>query len=119
MKGASAVSPQQQAENAVATWLSDHVDDPQGSLRTVLHRQVKASKLLLDRPDEPVAAASACIEQLLSSDHWLHEIVRLADVEWGRTMDERPHFDRAGSAPHPDDPYTLESVRQTLQKALR
>jgi hypothetical protein len=33
-------------------------------------------------------------------------------------MDERPHFNREGSPPHPDDPYTNESVRMALREAL-
>jgi hypothetical protein len=34
-------------------------------------------------------------------------------------MDERPHFERTGSAAHPDDPYTVESVRNTLAGVLQ
>jgi len=33
-------------------------------------------------------------------------------------MDERPHFEKAGAPPHPDDPYTLESVRASLNRML-
>jgi len=49
----------------------------------------------------------------------LKEIVSEADVEWGRAMDERPHFERDGAPPHPNDPYTLEDVRTTLSEALK
>jgi hypothetical protein len=49
----------------------------------------------------------------------LKELVRSADAEWGRTMGERPHFEKEGEPPHPEDPYTAESVRNALAEALR
>ena len=118
MKGASAISRQQEAENAVGIWLAANIADPAGSLRVVLHRQLKSSKLLLDNVDDPPVAAAAYIRQILASEHRLREIVREADTEWGRAMDERPHFEREGSPPHPDDPYTASSVRKALDEAL-
>jgi hypothetical protein len=43
-------------------------------------------------------------------------VVREADVEWGRVFGERPFFEQEGRPPHPDDPYTLESVRAELTR---
>jgi hypothetical protein len=34
-------------------------------------------------------------------------------------MGERPHFEREGSPRHPDDPYTVESVRNALSRLLQ
>jgi len=48
----------------------------------------------------------------------LKEFVREADVEWGRVTDERPYFEKAGLGRHPNDPYTIDSVRNTLLKLL-
>ena len=118
MKGASAISPQQQAENAAGVWLAANITDPAGALRTVLHRHLKASKLLLDNVDDPSVAAAAYLRQILASEQRLREIVREADAEWGRAMGERPHFEREGCPPHPDDPYTFDSVRKALDEAL-
>ena len=39
-------------------------------------------------------------------------------VEWGRVNGERPHFERPGCQPSPDDPYTTDSVRTTLSRLL-
>jgi hypothetical protein len=119
MKGACAISPQQQAENAVGVWISTSVTDPVGSLRAALNRHLKGSKLLLENVDDPLAAVAAYFQQLLASEQRLRELVRQADVEWGRTMDERPHFEREGSQPDADDPYTTEGVRKTLVEALQ
>ena len=119
MKGGSPLSPQQQAENAVAAWLAANLADPHGALRTVLYRHIRSSRLLLEGADDPLAAAGDSIRHLLASVHGLSDIVREADAEWGRTMDERPRFNRPGITPDVDDPYTVESVRRLLEDALR
>lgn len=118
MKGASVLSRQQEAENAIGVWLAASIADPAGALRKVLHRHLKASTLLLDNLDDPSAAAAAYLRHILASEQRIREIVNEADAEWGRMMDERPHFEREGSPPHPDDPYTLASVRTALEEAL-
>jgi len=118
MKGASPVSRQQQAENEIASWISRHVADPAGALKSVLNRQVKGSQLLLRNLDRPLDALAEHCRRLSDSGPLLQELVREIDTEWGRAMDERPHFERAGAPPHPDDPYTLESVRAALKRML-
>ena len=118
MKGASPVSREKQAELAVEAWIAGNVADATGALRLVLLRQVAASKPLQDNPDEPLAAVALSLRRLLSSAELLKDVVREADAEWGRRMGERPHFDRDGTVPSADDPYTLISVRETLTGAL-
>ena len=119
MKGASPVSPVRQAEVEVGTWLKTHVDDTPGALQLVLHRHVKGSAMLLDNLDRPLIALRNLCEEVLDSDYRLKELVREADVEWARAIDERPHFEREGMPPHPDDPYTIESVRHALGAIVR
>jgi hypothetical protein len=119
MKGASPVSRVQQAETEVGSWLRGHITDSAGGLPVVLHRQLKGSKLLLDNLDQPLIAVAEYCRHVLASDSRLKELVREADVEWGRAMDERPYFEREGSAPNPDDPYTVESVGKALGEALK
>ena len=118
MKGASPVSPVQQAETEIGTWLRHHVTDPDGALKVVLHRQIKGSKGLLDSIDKPLAAVAAHCRHILTSDYLLKELVRQADVEWGRTMGERPFFDREDAPPNPDDPYTARSVAAALAEIV-
>lgn len=119
MKGASPVSPIQQAETEIGNWLGNNLADDCGSLSVVLHRQLKGSQLLLENLDRPLVGLEAFCERVLAAENLLKEIVREADVEWGRSMDERPVFEREGTPPHPDDPYTVESVRQALEDALK
>jgi len=118
MSGASPVSEVQQAETAIGTWLRAHLPDGSGALKAVVHRHLKGSRALLDNLQEPLEAVAAFCERILGSDELVRELVREADVEWGRAMDERPHFDRENSPAHPDDPYTAESVRAALRVVL-
>ena len=119
MKGASPISPVQQAETEIGTWLSINLADVGGALKVVLSRHLKGSRLLLDNLDQPLVALEAFCRGVLASDNQLRELVREADVEWGRAMDERPHFEREGASPNPDDPYTVEGVRKALAEVVR
>jgi len=118
MKGASPVSPVQQAETEIGNWLGNNLADDCGALRAVVHRQLKGSELLLENLDQPLIALAGYCRRVVASDNLLKEIVREADVEWGRSMDERPYFERDGSDPDPDDPYTIASVRDALIDAM-
>jgi hypothetical protein len=101
----------QQAEIEIEQWLRGHLEDASGALQVVLHRHVKASELLLNGYDRPLIALAAYCRRVLDSDYVLKELVRDADVEWGRLMVQRPHFEK-GSPGDPEDPYTAESVRK-------
>jgi hypothetical protein len=116
MKGQSPVPRLQQAEVEVAAWLNSHLMDAEGALKEVLHRDVKESELLLNNLDRPLVALARYCQQVLDSDYLLKELVRNADVEWGRTMGERPYFEKQGSPSHPNDPYTIGSVRSTVSE---
>ena len=118
MKGASPVSPIQQAETEVSNWLRDNLDDPTGALQVQLHRHIKGSATLLNNLDRPLAALGEYLRRIGESEAVLEEVVREADVEWGRRMDERPHFEREGAAANPEDPYTVQGVRKLLTEAL-
>ena len=98
MKGASPVSRMQQAEIEIGTWLGNNLSDDGGALRVVLLRHLKGSKLLADNLDRPLVALAEYCRSLLATDYLLREIVREADTEWGRAMDERPYL-RAGRRP--------------------
>ena len=56
--------------------------------------------------------------EVLGSEYGLKELVREADVEWGRVFGERPRFETDGCPAAPDDPYTAESVRTALTQLV-
>ena len=118
MKGESPVTRMQQAETEIGTWLRCHLIDSGGSLEVVLHRRVKGSELLLNNFDKPLVVLASYCQQVLGSDYLLREVVRDADIEWGRMMGERPYFEREGSPCNPEDPYTVDSVRSALNELL-
>ena len=113
MKGGSPVSRKRQAELEVEEYLRLNLVDKGGVLRIVILRQLAGSLISADY-EKPLAALAAYIPGVLASEHLLEELVREADAEWGRVQGERPYFQSPGRAPHPDDPYTVDSVRASL-----
>jgi len=118
MKGESPVSRVQQAEAEIDTWLRTHLSDGGGPLEIVLHRSIATSELMLENLEQPLVVLAAYCRRVLESDRLLEEFVRDVDVEWGRRMEERPHFEKEGTPPHVDDPYTIEFVRSALSRVL-
>ena len=118
MKGVSPIARQQQAEAAIESYLDRNLKTAAGALSVVLLRHVRESELLLANLDQPLVVLAACIQRVLDSEYLLAELVRESDVEWGRVYGERPFFQREGSPPHEDDPYTPASVRADLSKLL-
>ncbi len=118
MKGQSPVSPLQQASLQIESWLNTHLIDGGGALGALLLRDVTGSEFLLNDFDHPLAVLKNYCQQILDSEFELRELVRNADVQWGRIMCERPYFEKVGAPQHPDDPYTLESVRTKLSRLV-
>jgi hypothetical protein len=119
MKGESPIARMQQAGVEIETWLRRHLVDAGGVLEVVLLRRIKESELLLNNFDQPLAVLAGYCQQVLGSDYLLKELVRDADIEWGHVLGERPHFEKEGSPPDADDPYTVDSVRTTLSGLLK
>ena len=114
MKGVSPVSRKQQSEAEIEAYLNRHLVDAGGVLMGVVLRGVKESEPLLHNLDQPLVVLARCVRHVLDSEYLLKELVREADVEWGRVFGIRPYFEKEGCPPHPDDPYTIESVRLAL-----
>jgi hypothetical protein len=119
MKGESPITRMQQSEIEIGSWLRSHLVDSGGALEVVLHRRVKGSELLLNNFDQPLGVLASYCQQVLDSEYLLKEVVRDADIEWGRMMGERPYFEREGLPPDPDDCYTVESVRASLSGLVK
>ena len=118
MKGVSPISRQEQAAAEIQEYLNQHLTDYGGSLQGILLRRLTATDVLLKDFDHPLAGLASYVQKLLASEYGLQELVREADVEWGRVLGERPCFEQEGCTPDPDDPYTLESVRAALTQLV-
>jgi hypothetical protein len=114
MKGESPVTHLQQTVAEIQEYLDRHLVDAAGVLSGVLLRQVRESELLLKSIEQPLVALGGYVQHVLGCEYALKELVREADVEWGRVFDERPYFEGDSGPPDPADPYTLESVRAAL-----
>jgi hypothetical protein len=119
MKGASPVTLKRQAEAEVGEFLEQHLPDAAGSLRVVLLRRVVESQLLLANLDQPLVVLGAFAQRVRDSEFLCKELVREADVEWGRAFEARPILEQEGEPPNPDDPYTATSVGAALSELLR
>lgn len=116
MKDASPVPRTKRAAVAVNRLLGDHLDDVSGCARQVLEASVIDDLATLERHlAAPVGAILERVDRLLANEEALRGFVRRVDTEWGRMMVERPHFERPGRPPHPEDEYTWASVRRTLE----
>jgi len=119
LKGASPTPVVQRARLELQQWLEEHLRDADGALRTVILRRLSDRTELLERNlGRPAATVATWLDQVLPHPGLVAELVREADVEWGRRFDERPRFERSGEEPTPDDPYTVAGVSELLE-ALR
>jgi hypothetical protein len=114
LKGESPVSRLRQAAVEIDTWLRSHLADGGGPLEVILGRCVAGSELMLRNLEQPLVVLADYCRNVLASESLLQELVRDVDIEWGRQMGERPHFEKVGTPPHPDDPYTIGIIRKTL-----
>ena len=115
MKGGSPLTPYEQAHHQIMVFLNRQlrdavmeksVDDWIG-----LHRQQVEEDL-----KHPIQGLLDIIEHTLAREGPLLEFVRTVDFHYGHMMQERPHFQQSGEPPHPEDAYTINSVRQALNK---
>jgi hypothetical protein len=119
LKGESPIARKTQAAVEIETWLGRHLTDAAGALHVVLFRRVRESELLLKNYEQPLVVLAAYCQQVLDSEYSLRELVRESDAECARIFGERPYFDQEGSPPHPDDCYTVESVRSDLSELIK
>ena len=68
--------------------------------------------------DAPLNSLSNFLQSLLSQKTLLQDFVRRVDMKWGELYDERPHFEKPGQPPHPEDEYTHVSVHAQLTEIL-
>jgi hypothetical protein len=115
LKGASPTPVIQRALLEIDHWLAAHLPDGPGSLQTVILRHLAGHPDLLEAGlGDPAGTMARWLDKLLAVPAALAELVREADMEWGSQYQERPHFERPGQDPSPDDPYTVAGVTSLL-----
>lgn len=114
LKGESTVPKLVQAITAVNTFIDRNLEDPSAALQAILHQWVKGDPRVSHYKETPLLALTEILATIIDRPPLLYELVRQVDIKWGQMYGERPHFQQPGQAPHPDDEYTHESVRQDL-----
>ena len=118
-RGVSPVPRLQQVQIELSQFVSRHVTDHSGALRSVLIRHIMTSETLVAQHfDAPLDALTLLLDRILESEVRYHDFVQEVDIEWGRLMQETPYFQEPGEPAHEDDEYTHESVLADL-KSLR
>ncbi len=119
MKGESPIPRLVQARHGAQQALKESLIDGPGALHRVLEQWlVDDERRLSQYLEHPTEAVKDLLIAVLRSPATLYELVRQTDVTWGQIYDSRPHFQQPGQPPHPDDEYTHESVRETLEQCL-
>ena len=86
---------------------------------TLLLRRVRESETLFKMGyEQPLTVLALFCERILGSEGLLRDFVTEVDAQWGRIYLERPHFQKDGRPPDPDDPYTFASVRIALSELM-
>jgi hypothetical protein len=119
LKGESPIPKLVQVKSAIKHFINLHLSDSAGALQATLLTTVQSDDVICSRHfDTPLQALTEMLHPLIAHDVQLREFVRQVDMRWGQMYDERPHFERPGHPPHPDDEYTIESVRSQLQALM-
>lgn len=119
LKGESLVPPLIQVKNELTVFMRNHLRDPEGALQATLLDLIQADDVVCSRYFEaPLQALVEILQPLVTQDAALRNFVRRVDMRWGELYGERPHFEIPGQPPHPDDQYTVASVRSQLQDLL-
>ncbi len=118
-KGAEAVPKHKQAKIQIERFIRDHLRDASGALKRELEIKVTENDVLVgEHVDAPLEAIRSVVQRILGNDPTLFEFVRQVDQRYGQKFGVKPHFQSPGQEPHPDDPYTHDSVRAALQSLL-
>ena len=119
LKGESPIPKLVQVKSAIKHFINLHLRDSAGALQATLLIAVQADDVICSRHfAHPLQALVEILHPLLNQEAQLREFVRQVDMRWGQMYDERPHFELPGQPPHPDDEYTIQSVRSQLQALM-
>lgn len=118
-KGESLVPPLVQVKNELIVFIRNHLQDPSGALQAVLLDLIQTDNVVCSRYfGAPMLALAELLQSLITQDVYFRDFVRQVDMRWGQMYGERPHFEIPGQPPHPDDEYTMASVRSQLEELL-
>lgn len=115
IKGESPIPRLEQIITEINLFINQHLHDPSGALREMLHILVKEDELKISsHPEAPLLYLKEMLNDYINNDQLLYELVREVDFKYGQIFKELPHFQKEGEPPHRDDEYTHASVKVQL-----
>lgn len=119
MKGHNPVPAIDQLVAALNDFIRENIRDTSGMLLSVLQERVKNQSLALsEHAEKPFSFLHGLIRSYLDHPERLYELTRQTDTRWGQLSGEKPHFQKPGAPPHPDDEYSHGSVTAKLKNLL-
>jgi hypothetical protein len=119
-EGESPVPRLTQVKTELQQWVSHRLKDPDGALVDTFQQYISRQESLLEQHfDTPLEAIKIILKKLLAEKILFTDFVRQIDQNWGKKYQEKPHFQTMGQKAHPDDEYTLESVRNSILDLLQ
>ena len=116
LKGGQVVPELTRAVTAINSFIMENLSDASGALRSVLTTMVKDDiETVSAHVETPLKALEVILDRYRTNARLLEELVRRVDFTWGMMNQEKPHFQKEGEPPHPDDEYTIASVKQQLE----
>ncbi|ERT04893.1 hypothetical protein M595_5164 [Lyngbya aestuarii BL J] len=115
MKGESPVPKLVQVKTEINNFINSNLSDNSGALLVILSRWVDQDIVRVSHHlNHPLQALLGLLKSIVENPPILYELVRQVDMQWGQMNNERPHFQRPGQLPDPNDEYTHESVDHQL-----
>ena len=118
MKGESPVSRREQSEATIESYVRQHLLDAGGVLPSYLFRHVTNSELFLANLDQPLDVLANCISRSSAPSICRRNSFVRPMPSGDECLARGLILSEQGSLPHPDDPYTVESVRIKLTQLL-
>lgn len=119
IKGYNPIPRLDQVVSFLTVFIEKNINDTSRVLMTVLQANVKNDRIkIAESIETPLQYLHNLIKSYVDNPHQLYEITREVDFKWGQINDEKPHFQKPGETPHPDDEYTHETVKKMLSKLL-
>ena len=115
LKGESTVPKLVQVITAINTFIDRNLCDRDAALQATLHQLVKEDPRVSKYKATPLVGLEKILASIIDNPNLLYELVRQVDIKWGQMYGERPYFQQPGQPPHPQDPYSHESVKQDLE----
>jgi hypothetical protein len=120
IKGHSPIPRLDQVISLLTIFIQNNLKDSSRVLMSVLQTTVKNDRTkVAESIEEPMVYLHGLIKSYVDNREMLYELAREVDFKWGQINDEKPHFQKPGEEPHPDDEYSHEIVEGMLKGLLK